>query len=118
MTRVFVVQIPKVGGRPLDISDAYRFGDVIEPIFNTQPDVDTHIDEVVQVIVDFFEAAEFKDGDYILQVGEHTLFTTACMIATTFVDSVKILKWNRRIVDGKRNGGGYTPIEIPVYCDG
>jgi len=117
MNRVFVVQIPKVGCKPLDISDAGRFGEVIDPIFNIQPDVDTHIDAIVQVIVDFFEAAEFDDDDYILQVGEHTLFTTACMVATTFVDSVKILKWNRKIVNGKRSGGGYTPIEIPVYCD-
>jgi len=113
MSSVYVVQIPKRGGYLLDVSPAREFGEILEPCFAGNIDVSKNTEATIEAMNEYFK--DFTEGDFILQAGEHTLFAAACVTAAGYVDSLNILRWDRELVAGKRNGGRYIKIEIPVY---
>lgn len=112
MNYVYVIQIPKRGGYKLDISEASKFGEIKEECFNCDINVSENSEEVIDRIYDYL--SDIKEGDYILQAGEHTLFTLACVVASGYVDSFNIIRWERNFNEGKRSGGYYSIVNVDM----
>jgi len=112
MSRVYIIQIPKKGGYCLDTSPALGFGEIVEPCFTENVDISKGTNQIMDILAEYL--IDFSEDDYIIQTGEHTLFTAACITASLKSDTVNILKWDRNILDGKRLGGKYVPIEINI----
>jgi len=110
MSRVFVIQVPKKGGYKLDISAAEEFGTIQAACFESSIDIVDDSKNTIEQLHEYF--SDFTDEDCILQVGEHTLFTAACVVASNYVDRLNILKWDRDFSNGKRSGGYYSKVEL------
>jgi len=113
MSKVYVIQIPQRGGYKLDISGASEFGALQEPCFLNQADISQNPEEIMESLYDYFQ--DFRDGDFILQAGEHTLFSAACVVASNYVEEeLKVLKWDRDFKNGKRSGGYYSEVKFKL----
>jgi len=111
--KVYVIQHPARGGYVLDLSKANEFGEIQEACFDSsRVDITKNTESVVCAIREYLK--DFTEGDSLLQVGEHTLFSASCAIASESVDYLNILKWDRNTEGG---GGYYSSVAVQTYTD-
>jgi|TARA_R100001443_G_scaffold106112_1_gene115405 hypothetical protein len=84
---VFVVQTDN----NKDLSDAKRYGDLLAVFGNPRKPYDTKnmIEKARRVL------EEWKEGDYLLMLGDPTLCGVCMAIASEYSDSIDILSWDR-----------------------
>jgi len=84
---VFVVQ----SDNNKDLSDAKRYGDLLAVFGNPRKPYDT--EAMISKARRVFE--DWKDGDYLLMLGDPTLCGVCMAVASEYAEDINILSWDR-----------------------
>ena len=114
--RIYVLQHPLRSGRPLDISDAARYGELLPPIFSSRYNVLLDVSDAITKLE--ASLADYCEDDYIIAIGDPVLIGAAMAIAARNAGGkVKLLKWNRHLLQNgqrSRTTGNYVPVMVEI----
>jgi len=114
--KIYVLQHPVRNGRPLDISDAARYGEMQPPVFSPKYNVLLDVTDAIMKLESAL--ADYCEDDYIIAIGDPVLIGAAMAIgARNAGGKVKLLKWNRHLLsNGQRSktAGNYVPVMVEI----
>lgn len=99
MPRVFVPQLPSIKGRPADITDAQRYGDLVV-VFGSQMGEDIYPDDADEKMPTMQRhawdilASFDPDKDFLALTGS-PLLIALCVWALVGCDKVRLLRYDR-----------------------
>lgn len=112
MPKVFVVHQPAVRDRftsnmrpQHDLSPALRYGQIIDVLPPGSISQDTTV--LTSQIEERFREENFREGDYIIAMGDPVAIVAGALVAARMVSTVRLLKWDRRM-------RGYLPCTINI----